>query len=94
MLPLPTTFQHNTKLCLSTPWDLLCFPMSTLVIAKILSHARQRYKDVEQEHILEMQELMGLKLSKSSRILMQVTQRPSVSSVQMQLEVQLRMTTG
>ena len=87
MLLLLTMFQLNTKLCLSTPWDLLCFPMSTLVIAKILSHARQNHKDVEQKHILDMQELMVHKLLKSRRMLMQVTKRLFVLNVQMQVEV-------
>ena len=59
-----------------------------------MSHARQNHKDVEQKHILDMQELMVPKLLKSRRMLMQVTKRLSVSSVQMMLEAQLLMTTG
>jgi hypothetical protein len=86
-------FQQNTKLYLSSHWDQLCFPMPTLVIAEILHPAIQSQSDAL-EPMLEEQELMVLKLSKSLRMLMQVTKRLSVSNVQMQVEVQSSMITG
>ena len=93
MLLLFTTFQLNTKLCLSTHWDQLCFPMPTLVIAEILHPAIQSQSDAL-EPMREEQELMVLKLLKSLRMLMQVTKRLSVLCVKMQVEVQFSMTTG
>ena len=93
MLPFPTTFLLNSKLCLSTHWDQLCFQMSTLVIAEILHPAIQSQSNAL-EPMREEQELMVLKRLKSLRMLMQVTKRLSVLNVQMQLEVQSSMTTG
>ena len=93
MLLFPTTVQLNSKLCLSIHWDQLCFQMSTLVIAEILHPAIQSQSDAL-EPMLEEQELMVLKLSKSLKMLMPVTKRLSVLCVKMQLEVQFSMITG